>query len=113
MSEMTHETKINIVLDELDPTESYSAYQVHVVLNRVLKANGVDGVRPQMMYNYARNGMIVKGEKIFGETLRKFTSQEVAEFVVRYVTKKDLVVKFNIPVNPDQLELDLENVDES
>lgn len=83
MSEMTHETKINIVLDELDPTALYSAYQVHVVLNRVLKANGVDGVRPQMMYNYATNGLIVKGMK----GLKRFTPQQVCDFVVRFVNR--------------------------
>jgi hypothetical protein len=72
----------------------------------------MDKVRPQMMYNYAKNGLIVRGEKISGESLRKFSPREVAEFVVRFVLRHGGEIKFKTAANPDQLELDLESITE-
>jgi len=88
---------------------SYTAYEIHKVLNRILSEAGTKEIRPQMMYNYLRNGMIVRGEKIFGETLRKLTNEEVKTFLVRYCEKNKINVEIKIE-NEDQLELDLESV---
>jgi hypothetical protein len=90
----------------VDQTE-YTAYEIHKVLNRILSEAGTKEVRPQMMYNYLRNGMIVRGEKIFGETLRKLTNEEVRNFLVRYCLRNEINVEI-AETNPDQLELDLE-----
>jgi len=99
---------MNLIVAEV-PTEETSCYGIATVLNRIVKANGSGkSVRPQMMYNYARNGMIVRGEKIFGETLRTFTKIEVAEFVMKYCSRNELEIRFNTPVSKDQLELDLQ-----
>lgn len=101
--------KILPLLTEKD----YSAYGVHSVLNLILTANGLEKVRPQMMYNYARNGLIVRGEKIFGTSLRHFTPSEVCEFLIRYCHRNGVEVKFGQPAeSTDQLELDLESVTE-
>jgi hypothetical protein len=86
----------------------YSAYGVHSVLNRILVADGREPIRPQMMYNYLRNGLLVKGEKIFGETLRKVTTTETVAFLTRYCERNKIQV--GEPTNPDQMELDLESV---
>jgi len=86
--------------------ETYTAYGVHTLLNRILKEAGREPIRPQMMYNYLRNGLLVKGIKIHGESLRTVTNQEVVTFLVRYTTRNQIVV--GEPTNPDQLELDLE-----
>jgi hypothetical protein len=97
------------VLQTVVTEEQYSAYAVHTVLNLVLQANGMEKVRPQMMYNYARNGLIVTGEKIFGATLRPFTASEVMEFVIRYCVRNGVEIKVTASDhNPNQLELELE-----
>lgn len=85
--------------------DTYTSYKVAGVLNEILKANGKKEIRSQMMYNYARNGMLVKGVKIFGETLREITKTEVAEFLTRYMNKHDLVLNATPTTNPDQLTL--------
>lgn len=85
-----------------------SAYGIAKILNRVLVANGSKEIRPQMMYNYAKNGLIVRGEKVAGETLREFTSEEVAEFVCRFVLRNGGEIKFKAEENQMQLMLDLE-----
>jgi len=72
--------------------ESYTAYGVSTILNIVLAANDLELVRSQMMYNYARNGLIVS-EKIFGATLRNFTRDEVIAFVVRYCVRNHVEIK--------------------
>lgn len=95
---------IDLIVREI-PTDTVNAYGIWKVLNRIVIANDRPEIRPQMMYNYARNGMIVKGEKIFGQTLREFTRQEVAEFIIRYASRNELEIRF--VKDQDQLELDL------
>lgn len=93
------------VLQEVLTEDLYTSYGISTVLNQILVANGSDKIRPQMMYNYARNGLIVKGEKIFGASLRDFTTNEVMEFLIRYCVRNGIVIKFVAPENPDQLVL--------
>jgi hypothetical protein len=98
----------NEILDRLVTEGEYSAYGIHTVLNKILVEVGAEKIRPQMMYNYARNGMIVRGAKIFGETLRPFTASEVREFVIRYGTRNNVQIDAISQIDPNQLELDLE-----
>lgn len=98
------------VLEGILVQDEYSSYGIHTVINLILVANGLDKIRPQMMYNYARNGLIVKGEKIFGPSLRNFTPSEVAEFIIRYSHRNGITIKVGQPEN--QLELDLDSVTE-
>jgi len=90
--------------------DAYTGYAIHKVVNRILQDAGREPIRPQMMYNYLRNGLIVKGEKIFGETLRTVTNEEVVTFLVRYIDRNKIEV--GSVTNPDQLELDLASVTE-
>lgn len=83
----------------------YSAYGIYKILNQILIENGSKEIRPQMMYNYARNGLIVRGEKIFGATLRKITNQEVKSFISRYCARNEINIdaepmKRNVPDAP-------------
>jgi len=94
------------VLEELVTEELYTAYGVHTVLNQILAKNGSEPIRPQMMYNYLRNGILVKGQKIYGETLRQVSKDEVMEFILRYCVRNQIVIKLGEPES--QLELDLE-----
>jgi hypothetical protein len=96
------------VLEAVVTEEQYSAYGIATVINQILVANGSEKIRPQMMYNYGRNGLIVSGEKIFGTTLRPFTQSEVVEFVIRYCHRNGIEIRVGTQSNPDQLELDLE-----
>jgi hypothetical protein len=85
------------LLEDVLTEDTYTMYGLARVINTVLTANGAAAIRPQMMYNYARNGLIVRGEKIFGENLRDLTKSEVAEFVIRYITRAGYVVKIKAP----------------
>ena len=98
-------------LDQYVTETMYTGYGIHTVLNRILADAGRSAVRPQMMYNYLRNGLIVKGEKIFGESLRTVTNEEVRNFLVRYIERNKIEL-VGEPTNPNQLELDLESVTE-
>lgn len=99
------------ILETVVTEEQYSAYAVHTVLNLIMVANGAEKIRPQMMYNYARNGLIVTGEKIFGASLRTFTQSEVCDFLIRYCVRNGIEIKVGAePTDPNQLELDLQSV---
>lgn len=64
--------------------EEFTLYQLAGRVNQVLEAMGSEKtVRPQMMYNYARNGMIVKGVR----DLKSVTRDQAVEFVTRYVNR--------------------------
>jgi len=68
-----------ITVDEITP------YLVHSVINAAMEALDSEyRVRPQMMYNYARNGLVVKGSK----GAKRFTRDEVCDFVVRFVNRQ-------------------------
>lgn len=76
-------TLVGDLVDELNVDE-ITPYQVHTVVNKALAAMDTEyRVRPQMMYNYATNGLIVKGMK----GLKRFTPQQVCDFVVRFVNR--------------------------
>lgn len=98
------------VLEEIVTEQSYSAYAVSKVLNQIMVANGRDEIRPQMMYNYARNGLLVQGVKIFGASLREITSEEVMEFIIRYCVRNGIEIKVKETVNADQLAIDIDEL---
>jgi hypothetical protein len=65
-------------------TEEFTSYQVHSVLNKVLEIVGLEyRVRPQMMYNYSKNGLIsgIKGQK-------RYDRDQVLRFVEKFVSKR-------------------------
>jgi len=64
--------------------ETVSPYQIHSVINTVFEVLGSERtVRPQMMYNYDRNGLIVKGAK----GVKRYAHEEVVAFATKFVTK--------------------------
>jgi hypothetical protein len=66
-----------------DPT-SITPYQIHTVVNTLFEAFGhPKRIRPQMVYNYDRNGMIVKGLK----DVKRYGADDVAAFATKFVTK--------------------------
>lgn len=69
--------------DELTAYEVYRLLQAAVAtINQVRAAE----LRPQMMYNYTRNGMIAKGKKGSGAVIR-YTVTEAATFISKWTTK--------------------------
>ena len=75
--------------DLLGEQTEWTAYQIHTILNKIFEQVGVPTIRPQMIYNYARNGMLVKGESVAKNTYeaRKYNKDEVVGFVARFATK--------------------------
>ena len=81
--EVTVATLVEDIVDGMTVAE-WTPYQVSVVVNRALEALGTDyRVRSQMMYNYDRNGMIVRGAK----DKKRFEAHEVIAFATRFVEK--------------------------
>jgi len=65
-----------------DPT--ITPYKIHTVVNGAFEAlSNEKRIRPQMMYNYDRNGMIAKGKK----GVKAYTEDEVKAFATKYVNK--------------------------
>lgn len=77
-------------IEDYVTNDSYSAYEIAKVINKIFADLNIDRtIRPQMMYNYARNAMIVN-EKICKESLRKFTNDEVRKFIVRFMKRNNI-----------------------
>jgi hypothetical protein len=63
---------------------TWTPYGIAKLINQTFQDLGSDKqIPPQMMYQYAAKGMIVKGEK----GRKTFTAEEVGAFVIRYVSK--------------------------
>lgn len=68
---------------------SFTLYRAHVAVNQVLEIFQIkkDGkaysIRPQMMYNYNINKMIVRGEKV-----DKVTQDQLVNFIIKFVSKR-------------------------
>lgn len=62
---------------------AYSPYAIAAIINQTFQDLGSDKqIAPQMMYNYARAGMI---NKIKGQ--RQYTAEDTAAFVIRFVNR--------------------------
>lgn len=66
-----------------DTNVQHTPYSIAKVLNEKLTEAGLKNVPPQMMYNYAKNGLIngVKGVK-------KYNQSEVDAFVTKQMDKR-------------------------
>jgi len=65
--------------------EGFTPYQIATLINVQLTAAGIAEIRPQMMYNYDRNGLI-NGTKGQAKD-RYYTTAETEAFVNKYVAK--------------------------
>lgn len=85
---VTVETVAQLIVSTMNE-ESFTLYRAHVAVNRVLEIFQVtkDGkaytIRPQMMYNYNNNKMVVKGEKV-----EHVTKDQLIAFIVKFVGKR-------------------------
>lgn len=85
----TLEVVVRDVINTFDG--NLTMYQVAKALNTVLEIMEVTKhgeayrVRPQMMYNYNKNKLIVKG--IVLDTAEGATPEQAAEFITRFVNK--------------------------
>jgi hypothetical protein len=72
------------VLVEANGGQDWTGYGLHSIINSVFEAfESSKRIPPQMMYNYARNGMIVPGFK----GTRKYTPTESYNFVLKFCKK--------------------------
>jgi len=80
-------TKLNIQqIQARGDAEGFTAYQIWRILSNQVEIEGLltaKGVpawsRPQMVYNYNRNGMVVRGQK----NVERFTREQVEQFVTK------------------------------
>lgn len=91
---LTLEQIVDQIMDALGLTE-VTMYQVAKALNLVLQTidatKGFDDegapaayrVRPQMVYNYALNGMVVKGRK----STEPIEAAQARSFIIKFATK--------------------------
>lgn len=85
-TELTEADLGSVVRDLIESigTATLTMYQLHKVVNGALEVFGVEyRVRPQMMYNYNNNKMIVKGEKV-----DKVDKVQAAVFTTKFVGKR-------------------------
>jgi hypothetical protein len=89
--------------------EGYTGYQLWRILDAKLRAEGLEGwKRPQQVYNYDRNGMIVKGQKNVSRD-RKFTKEEVDTFVEIQIEKAKIKAEVKIDIQvPAESEVEVE-----
>lgn len=93
-------------IEQYVDADEYTGYGIHTVLNRILREAGLKEVKPQQMYNYLRNGLIVRGEKIHGAALRPIKKAEVQAFLRRYCLRNEIEIEIKDPeVSEDQMEL--------
>lgn len=84
--ELTVEETVTELVEALKD-ENVTAYGVWTVVMGAFKVLEIEKTVPsQMMYNYTRNGMIVKGKKGSAKDIR-YTKDEVKAFATKYVTK--------------------------
>jgi hypothetical protein len=77
----------DIVKEIVGEKSEYTAYSIATIINKVFEATLTDKKIPtQMMYQYTRNGMIVKGKKGAASEIR-YTVEEVNAFVNKYTSK--------------------------
>jgi len=88
-AETDTELTVDEIVSELTDTvfgddDTITPYKIHTVVNGTFEAlENEKRIRPQMMYNYDRNGMIAKGRK----GVKAYTKDEVKAFATKYVTK--------------------------
>jgi hypothetical protein len=82
------ELSLEEIVRELVTTETNSPYGIAKIINQVFEVTGNDKrIPPQMMYNYALKGMIVKGEK----GRKVYTRDETVTYVTKYTGKHTTV----------------------
>lgn len=59
-------------------------YQVAKIINKIFSNFGIAEIRPQMMYNYSNNGLVVKGKK----DSSPISKEDAAKFITKFINKK-------------------------
>lgn len=88
VTEIENEITLPEIVQSVIGTETdVTAYKIAVYVNKVFTITGTEKQVPtQMMYNYTRNGMIVKGKKGSAKEIR-YTNEEAVAFVTKYTSK--------------------------
>lgn len=66
--------------------EGFTPYMIATLINLELASKDLEQIRPQMMYNYDRNG-VINGTKRQNDE-RGYTTNEVLEFINRFVAMR-------------------------
>lgn len=89
----TEKTDLSVeeVVETLVTESDYNAYGIHKIVNSVFEIFEFDKkIPPQYMYNYSRNGMIVKGRgsQKSPNTNHSYNDAEVVAFVIKFCKKQ-------------------------
>src|SRR6185436_19514846 len=83
---MANTTKsIQQILDSAELT-AYEVYRLQHAATQLIDPDRAAELRPQMIYNYTRNGLIVKGKKGSGKDIR-YTVTEAAQWIKKWTMK--------------------------
>lgn len=102
MANIKHSVEsIEAQMTDLTPYQVYVVWQAEIV-----KVDSTREIRPQMAYNYDRNGLIVKGRasKGTGEAGR-YTFEEARAFVAKWMMK-NYKVNIDTPVEIESTEVE-------
>jgi len=94
--------------------EGFTAYMVATIVNEELRKRGLEEIRPQMMYNYDKNGLIngTKGQNgqerngTFG-----YTTEEVIAFANKFASMREAKGR-KAPVPPAPSAFSVEEVEQ-
>lgn len=92
-------------IEEILKSEQITPYEVFRLWQDAIDKLNIDRqLKPQMAYNYDRNGLIVKGRKALetGEAGR-YTVTEAYEFIARWLLRNyKIEFNFNAPTTPTE-----------
>lgn len=75
---------LEMSLEKVFKSDMYTPYAISRDMNVYFTQNGISKeIRPQMMYSYDKNGLIVKGQK----NRKKYTKKDVIQFVASYIRR--------------------------
>lgn len=84
-TELTVEETVGVLTETVfGDDDTITPYKLHNIVNGAFEALGSDKrIPPQMMYNYSRNGMLVKGQK----GIKALTKEQAKAFATKFVNK--------------------------
>jgi hypothetical protein len=94
---MANTTKSIKQILESDELTAYEVYRLQHAATQLIDPDRAEQLRPQMIYNYTRNGLIVKGKKGSGKVIR-YTVTEAAEWIKKW-TLKNLGTEIDVRSN--------------
>lgn len=88
--------------------EGFTPYMVATLINVELAQRGLEIIRPQMMYNYDKNGLI-NGTKNQNAD-RGYTTDEVKAFVEKFANMRQAKAKAVVPQTVEDIDAQVQKL---